>query len=109
MLAIKEWNTNGVKCENLQQEKCSELLMFPVLSAFWCDEGITGHNIIRAQGRAGEGGSGDFSLPPISRKKNKDLLRDLQPPPPPSPNLEKCSAVPGANGKEHRVLALKDF
>ena len=47
VLAIKECNTTGVKCGNCDKKSSHSLYCFQCC-AFWCDDCITGHNIIRA-------------------------------------------------------------
>ena len=47
MLAIKECNTTGVKCGNCDKRSANCFYCFQCCS-FWCEECITGHNIIRA-------------------------------------------------------------
>ena len=47
VLAIKECNTAGVKCENCGQKNSHSLYCFQCC-AFWCDYCITAHNIFRA-------------------------------------------------------------
>ena len=47
VLAIKECNTTGVKCGNCDKSSVHSFYCFQCC-AFWCDECITGHNIIRA-------------------------------------------------------------
>ena len=47
VLAIKECNTTGVKCGNCERKSSQSLYCFQCC-AFWCDDCITGHNIIRA-------------------------------------------------------------
>ena len=47
VLAIKECNPTGVKCGNCDQKSSHSLYCFQCC-AFWCDDCITGHNIIRA-------------------------------------------------------------
>ena len=47
VLAIKECNTTGVKCGNCDNKSSQTLYCFQCC-AFWCDDCITGHNIIRA-------------------------------------------------------------
>ena len=47
MLVIKECNTTGVKCGNCDKKSSHSLYCFQCW-AFWCDDCITGHNIIRA-------------------------------------------------------------
>ena len=47
VLAIKECNTTGVKCGNCDKKSSQSLYCFQCC-AFWCDDCITGHNIIRA-------------------------------------------------------------
>ena len=47
VLAIKQCNTTGVKCGNCDKKSSQSLYCFQCC-AFWCDDCITGHNIIRA-------------------------------------------------------------
>ena len=47
VLAIKECNTTGVKCGNCDNRSANCFYCFQCC-AFWCEECITGHNIIRA-------------------------------------------------------------
>ena len=47
VLVIKECNTAGVKCGNCDKKSSHSLYCFQCC-AFWCDDCITGHNIIRA-------------------------------------------------------------
>ena len=47
VLAIEECNTTGVKCGNCERKSSQSLYCFQCC-AFWCDDCITGHNIIRA-------------------------------------------------------------
>ena len=47
VLAIKECNTTGVKCGNCDNISSHSFYCFHCY-AFWCDDCITGHNIIRA-------------------------------------------------------------
>ena len=47
VLAIKECNTTGVKCGNCDKKTSHSLYCFQCC-AFWCDDCILGHNIIRA-------------------------------------------------------------
>ena len=47
VLAIKECNTTGVKCGNCDKKSSHSLYCFQCC-AFWCDDCITAHNIIRA-------------------------------------------------------------
>ena len=47
VLAIKECNTTGVKCGNCDKRSSHSFYCFQCC-AFWCDDCITGHNIIRA-------------------------------------------------------------
>ena len=47
VLAIKECNTTGVKCGNCEKKSSHSLYCFQCC-VFWCDDCITGHNIIRA-------------------------------------------------------------
>ena len=47
VLAIKECNTTGVKCGNCDKTSVHSFYCFQCC-VFWCDECITGHNIIRA-------------------------------------------------------------
>ena len=47
VLAIQECNTTGVKCGNCDKKSSHSLYCFQCC-AFWCDDCITGHNIIRA-------------------------------------------------------------
>ena len=47
VLAIKECNTTAVKCGNCDKKSSQSLYCFQCC-AFWCDDCITGHNIIRA-------------------------------------------------------------
>ena len=47
VLAIKECNTTGVKCGNCDKRSAHSLYCFQCC-AFWCDDCITAHNIIRA-------------------------------------------------------------
>ena len=46
VLAIKEWNSTGVKCGNCDKRSAQSLYCFQCC-AFWCDDCITAHNIIR--------------------------------------------------------------
>ena len=46
VLAIKQCNTTGVKCGNCDKKSSQSLYCFQCC-AFWCDDCITGHNIIR--------------------------------------------------------------
>ena len=46
VLAIKECNSTGVKCGNCDKRSAQSLYCFQCC-AFWCDDCITGHNIIR--------------------------------------------------------------
>ena len=47
VLAIKECNSTGVKCGNCDKRSVESLYCFQCC-AFWCDDCITAHNIIRA-------------------------------------------------------------
>ena len=47
VLAIKECNTTAVKCGNCDKKSSHSLYCFQCC-VFWCDDCITGHNIIRA-------------------------------------------------------------
>jgi len=47
VLAIKECNTTAVKCGNCDKKSSQSLYCFQCCT-FWCDDCITGHNIIRA-------------------------------------------------------------
>ena len=47
VLAIKECNTTGVKCGNCDKKSSQSVYCFQCC-AFWCDECITAHSIIRA-------------------------------------------------------------
>ena len=47
VLAIKECNSTGVKCGNCDKRSAQSLYCFQCC-AFWCDDCITAHNIIRA-------------------------------------------------------------
>jgi len=47
VLAIKECNSTGVKCGNCDKKSVQSLYCFQCC-AFWCDNCITAHNIIRA-------------------------------------------------------------
>ena len=47
VLAIKECNTTGVKCGNCDKRSSQSFYCFQCC-AFWCDDCITAHNIIRA-------------------------------------------------------------
>ena len=47
VLAIQECNTTGVKCGNCDKRSSHSFYCFQCC-AFWCDNCITGHNIIRA-------------------------------------------------------------
>ena len=47
VLAIKECNTTGVKCENCDKRSAQSLYCFQCC-AFWCNDCISAHNIIRA-------------------------------------------------------------
>ena len=47
VLAIQECNTTGVKCGNCDRKSPHSLYCFQCC-AFWCDDCITAHNIIRA-------------------------------------------------------------
>ena len=47
VLAIRECNTNGVKCGNCDNRSAQSLYCFQCCG-FWCDNCITAHNIIRA-------------------------------------------------------------
>ena len=47
VLAIKECNTAGVKCGNCDKNTVQSFYCFQCC-AFWCDECITAHNLIRA-------------------------------------------------------------
>ena len=47
VLAIKECNTTGVKCGNCDKNTVQSSYCFQCC-AFWCDECITAHNLIRA-------------------------------------------------------------
>ena len=46
VLAIKECNTAGVKCRNCDKRSAQSFYCFQCC-AFWCDDCITAHNIIR--------------------------------------------------------------
>ena len=46
VLAIKECHSSGVKCGNCDKRSAQSLYCFQCC-AFWCDDCITGHNIIR--------------------------------------------------------------
>ena len=46
VLAIKECNSTGVKCGNCDKTSAQSLYCFQCC-VFWCDDCITGHNIIR--------------------------------------------------------------
>ena len=47
VLAIRECGSTGVKCGNCDKRRVESFYCFQCYS-FWCDECITGHNIIRA-------------------------------------------------------------
>ena len=47
VLAIRDCNSTGVKCGNCDKRRVESFYCFQCYS-FWCDECITGHNIIRA-------------------------------------------------------------
>ena len=47
VLAIQECNTTGVKCGNCDKRSCHSFYCFQCC-AFWCDDCVTAHNIIRA-------------------------------------------------------------
>ena len=47
VLAIKECNTTGAKCRNCDKRSADCFYCFQCC-AFWCEDCITGHNIIRA-------------------------------------------------------------
>ena len=47
VLAIKQCNTTGVKCENCDKRSAQSLYCFQCY-AFWCEYCITAHNLIRA-------------------------------------------------------------
>ena len=47
VLAIKECNSTGVKCGNCEEKSVKSLYCFQCC-AFWCDDCIAAHNIIRA-------------------------------------------------------------
>ena len=47
VLAIKQCNATGVKCGNCDKRSAQSLYCFQCC-AFWCEDCITGHNIIRA-------------------------------------------------------------
>ena len=47
VLAIRECNTNGVKCGNCDKRSAQSLYCFQCCW-FWCDDCVTAHNIIRA-------------------------------------------------------------
>ena len=47
VLAIRECNTNGVKCGNCDKRSAQSLYCFQCCG-FWCDDCVTAHNIIRA-------------------------------------------------------------
>ena len=47
VLAINECNTTGVKCGNCDKKSSQSLYCFQCC-AFWCDDCLIGHNIIRA-------------------------------------------------------------
>ena len=47
VVAIQECSTTGVKCGNCDKKSSHSLYCFQCCS-FWCDDCITGHNIIRA-------------------------------------------------------------
>ena len=47
VLAIKQCSTTGVKCGNCDNRSAQSCYCFQCC-VFWCDECITGHNIIRA-------------------------------------------------------------
>ena len=47
VLAIKECHSSGVKCGNCDKRSAQSLYCFQCC-AFWCDDCITAHNIIRA-------------------------------------------------------------
>ena len=47
VLAIKECNSTGVKCGNCDKRSVQSFYCFQCC-VFWCDDCITGHNIIRA-------------------------------------------------------------
>ena len=59
VLAIKECNTAGVKCGNCDKKTVQTSYCFQCC-AFWCDECITGHNIIRANKQHRVLGLNDF-------------------------------------------------
>ena len=46
VLAIKECSTTGVKCKNCDKRSAQSLYCFQCCG-FWCDDCITGHNMIR--------------------------------------------------------------
>ena len=46
VLAMKECHSSGVKCGNCDKRSAQSLYCFQCC-AFWCDDCITGHNIIR--------------------------------------------------------------
>ncbi|CAH3109981.1 unnamed protein product, partial [Pocillopora meandrina] len=47
VLAIRDCGSTGVKCGNCDKRRVESFYCFQCC-AFWCDECITGHNIIRA-------------------------------------------------------------
>ena len=47
VLAIKECSTTGVKCKNCDKRSAQSLYCFQCC-VFWCDNCITGHNMMRA-------------------------------------------------------------
>ena len=47
VLAIKECNTTGVKCRNCDKRSAQSFYCFQCC-AFWCDDCITAHNVIKA-------------------------------------------------------------
>ena len=47
VLAIKQCNTTGVKCGNCDKRSAQSLYCFQCF-AFWCEDCITAHNLIRA-------------------------------------------------------------
>ena len=47
VLAVRECGSTGVKCGNCDKRRVESFYCFQCCS-FWCDECITGHNIIRA-------------------------------------------------------------
>ena len=47
VLAIRDCSSTGVKCGNCDKRRVESFYCFQCYS-FWCDECITGHNIIRA-------------------------------------------------------------